>query len=206
MPTRNAIKQYAPDSYYHIYSRGVNKRRIFLDENDYAFFLSLLKRYLSLKPTPRPKHPPYRTFFSELDLLTFCLMPNHIHIFVYQHENNRAIREFMAAIMTSYSKYFNEKYKRLGPLFQSRYLASRITSDSYLLHISRYIHLNPRNWRNYPYSSIKYFQGKAFAEWFNPVHILTLFDDSPQKYLTFVADHEDYKKSLESIDLDLAHS
>jgi putative transposase len=206
MPTRNAIKDYLPESYYHIYSRGVNKRRIFLDDDDYAFFLSVLKRYLSKKPTKRLKHPPYRTFFGEIDLLTFCLMPNHVHLFVYQHDNDRAIKEFMSAVMTSYSRYFNQKYNRLGPLFQSRYLASRILNDAYLLHISRYIHLNPKQWRTYPYSSMKYFQGKAFAEWFSPTHILELFDDSPKKYLSVMADYEDYKHSLDSIDLDLAPS
>lgn len=205
MPTRNAIKQYAPQSYYHIYTRGVNKRMVFKDNDDYAFFLSLLKRYLSPTPVRRPKHPPYRTFAAEVDLLTFCLMPNHVHLFVYQHHNLMAIRELMSAVMTSYSKYFNQKYNRVGPLFQSRYLASRITNDGYLLHISRYIHLNPKNWREYPYSSIKYFQGRAFAEWFSPSHVLDLFDGSPSKYLDFVADHEDYKNTIEAIDFDLAH-
>jgi putative transposase len=205
MPTRNAVKQYAAQSYYHVYSRGVNKRAIFLDDNDYAFFLSLLKRYLSPKAVPRPKHPPYRTFSGEIHLLTFCLMPNHIHLFLYQHDNPQAMRAFMSAVMTSYSKYFNQKYDRLGPLFQSRYLASRIMGDSYLLHISRYVHLNPKSWRDYPYSSIKYFQGKATAEWFNPSYVLDFFEGNRQKYLDFVADHEDYKRSLEAIDLDLAH-
>lgn len=205
MPTRNALKDYVPGSYYHIYSRGVNKRRIFLDDADYAFFLSLLKRYLALRPVRRPKHPPYRTFSQELDVLTFCLMPNHVHLFIRQHDNKNAVREFMSAVMTSYSKYFNEKYNRLGPLFQSRYLAARIVSDPHLMHISRYIHLNPRNWAEYPYSSIKYFQGRAFAEWFSPAHVLALFDNDPQQYLTFVADYRDYKNSLELIDIALAH-
>lgn len=108
--------------------------------------------------------------------------------------------------MTSYSKYFNQKYERFGPLFQSRYLASMITNDAYLMHISRYIHLNPKEWRDYPYSSIKYFQGKASAEWFSPTYILDLFDESSERYLAFVADHEGYKQSLELVDSQLADS
>ncbi len=205
MPTRNAIKSYVPQAYYHLYTRGVNKQKIFLEESDYAFFLSLLKRYLSPKPTPRPKHPPYRTFYGELELLTFCLMPNHVHLFIFQKDNEQAIRECMAAVMTSYSRYFNQKYKRVGPLFQSRYLASRITNDAYLMHISRYIHLNPKNWREYGFSSLKYFQSKATSEWFDPTHVLEFFEGSAEKYLQFVADYEDYKRSVEAIDLDLAH-
>ncbi len=197
---------YLPASYYHLYSRGVNKRKIFLDDDDYAFFLSLLKRYLSPHPVARLKHAPYRTFSKEIDLLTFCLMPNHVHLFVYQHQNEKAIREFMSAVMTSYSRYFNQKHERVGPLFQSRYLASRITSEPYLLHISRYIHLNPRSWRDYPYSSLKYFQGKASSDWFSASHVLELFGNDRRQYLRFIADHEDYKKSLDLIDVDLAHS
>jgi putative transposase len=206
MPTRNAVKEYASDSYYHIYTRGVNKRKIFMDDADYAFFLSLLKRYLSVRPVRRPKHPPYRTFSKEITLLSFCLMPNHVHFFVRQYNNADAIRDFMRAVMTSYSRYFNDKYSRLGPLFQSRYLASRVAHDSYLMHISRYIHLNPRQWQSYPYSSIKYFQGQAFAEWFSPAPTLELFGNSIQQYLLFLHDYKDYKNSLEMIDCALAHT
>lgn len=205
MPTRNAIKKYAAHSYYHVYSRGVNKRKIFLDDDDYAFFLSLFKRYLSKKPTPRKKHSPYRTFYGQLELLSFCLMPNHVHLFVYVTDDGMALREFMAAVMTSYSKYFNQKYERLGPLFQSRYLASRIDRDDYLQHISRYIHLNPHGWDVYPYSSIKYFQGKAYAEWLDPQRVLDIFGGSTLDYMKFLQDHDDFKKTLEQIDLDLAH-
>ena len=205
MPTRNAIKQYAPQSYYHVYSRGVNKRKIFLDDDDYAFFLSLFKRYLSKKPASRKKHAPYRHFLGQIELLSFCLMPNHVHLFIYQADDMYAMKEFLAAVMTSYSRYFNQKYERVGPLFQSRYLASRILRDDYLQHISRYIHLNPRNWATYPYSSIKYFQGKAYAEWIDPQRVLDIFNGSTVEYMNFLKDHDDYKQSLEQIDLDLAH-
>ena len=71
-------------------------------------------------------------------------MPNHIHLLVYQHQP-QAMAQFMRSVLTSYSRYFNKRYKRSGSLFESRYKASLISDDAYLEHISRYIHLNPGN-------------------------------------------------------------
>ncbi len=202
MPTRNLVKVYAPDSYYHIYSRGVNKQPIFNDELDYAFFISLFKRYLARTPVTRPKHAPYKTFSGSLDLLSFCLMRNHIHLFVYQHDQY-AIKSFMAALLTSYSRYYNQKHDRVGPLFQSRYLARIISNDSYLKHISRYIHLNPTDWQSYPYSSIKYYQECAHAEWINTTPIFDLFDTA-QNYMNFLEEYDGYEISHEVIEPILA--
>lgn len=196
MPTRNVIKQYAPESYYHLYSRGVDKQTIFRDEADKLLFLSLLKRYLSKKQLKRSKHAPYRSFASDIDLLAYCLMDNHIHLLVYQYEHAMAIADFMRRVMTTYSMYFNKKYGRVGPLFQSRYLASRIDSDSYLYHISRYIHRNPKLWSEYKFSSLRYYTGEARADWVKPYAILELFDDDPRKYMDFLASMDEDDEEL----------
>lgn len=100
--------------------------------------------------------------------------------------------------------YFNKKYKRVGPLFQGRFRASLITSDSYLQHISRYIHLNPSTYKNWPYSSLPYYLGLQTAEWCQPDRILDLFRDR-QEYENFVADHEAHKKQLDDIKHELAN-
>lgn len=199
MPTRNSRKQYAPDTYYHVYSRGVNKQAIFLDEQDYAVFLGYLKRYLSPSTEKRPHHKPVRSFANEIDLLAFCLMPNHIHLLLYQYDDEKALASMLQRVFTCYSMYFNKKYHRVGPLFQSRYLASRIDNDPYLYHISRYIHRNPSRWRTYSYSSLDYYLGKAHADWVKPNRILELFADSPQQYLAFVAsmDEDDKETAID---------
>lgn len=203
MPTRNSRKTYVPDSYYHLYTRGVEKRNIFDDEEDKQFFLGVLKRYLSNDQQKRKKHAAYKSFSNSIDLLAYCLMDNHIHLLVYQREDTEALAALIRRVMTTYSMYFNKKYNRVGPLFQSRYLASRIDSDPYLHHISRYIHRNPARWRSYDYSSLRYYTGEASADWVKPGLILSLFDHHPQKYLDFVASMDEDDE--ESVTDQLAH-
>lgn len=203
MPTRNVVKVYAPDSFYHLYTRGVDKQDIFRDGEDKTMYLGFLKRYLSRKQPKRKGHVIYKSFADTLDLLAYCLMDNHIHLLIYQHEDIQAITELMRRVMTSYSMYFNKKYDRVGPLFQSRYLASRIDSDAYLHHISRYIHRNPGQWRTYEYSSLRYFTGEARSEWVKPAVIMSLFNNDPKSYIEFVASMDEDDE--ETIPLVLAH-
>src|SRR5690606_12577452 len=96
-----------------------------------------------------------------------------------------------------------KKYRRSGPLFESRYKASRISSDEYLLHISRYIHLNPKDWRSYPYSSLQIYKGGEAVDWVNEKKVLELFP-SREDYLGFVADYKEMHDALEGIKRELA--
>ncbi|QQS17911.1 transposase [Candidatus Saccharibacteria bacterium] len=100
---------------------------------------------MGLRASRRQNGSKYENFDGRLDILAYCLMPNHFHFFIYQYDE-KAMYEFFKRITVSYSMYFNERYKRVGPVFQQRYRASLIYSDEYFLHISRYIHLNPREW------------------------------------------------------------
>jgi putative transposase len=204
MPRRNVLKVDVPDCYYHIYARGNNRAKIFIDGRDYAVFLNLLKRYLSREQQQDKLGALYPHLFGRLELLCFCLMPNHFHLLIYQAETG-AMSALMRGVMTSYSRYFNKKYGRTGPLFESRYKASLIHSQQYLDHITRYIHLNPGNWRNYPYSSLPFYMGRQSAEWVMPERILELFKSS-QDYSEFVADYEDYKSMLQAIKHELANT
>lgn len=202
MPGRNIIKQYAHESYYHIYNRGVNKNPVFLDNQDYEVFLGLLKRYLDDKTEFKKNRTPHPNFYNEIDLVSFCLMRNHFHLFIYQKENPLAIINFMRSLTTAYGMYFNKKYNRVGPVFQQRYRAVRMKSDSQLLHITRYIHLNPKEFKTYPWSSYKYFTGKAHAAWVKPQGILEMFQDNYEK---FVEDYIPTKEDLDELKFDLAN-
>jgi putative transposase len=202
MPGRNIVKQYGAEQYYHIYSRGVAKQPVFLEDEDYVYFLSLFKRYLSAEQATSKARIKYPWYGQRITLLAYCLMPNHIHLLIYQ-EDEKAIIECMRSLMTSYSMYFNRKYRRVGPVFQSRYRASRISQQEYLEHISRYIHLNPRNWLEYQYSSLRYYLKTTSAEWIKPTKILEMFPSSGQ-YLEFVKDYEGYKQMLDEIHWELA--
>ena len=198
----NIIKVYAADHYYHAYSRGVARQQVFFDDQDYTYFLSLLKRYLSAEPAKHSGHGVYPHYGKRIVLLAYCLMSNHIHLLLYQKDET-AMVEFMRSLMTSYSMYFNKKYRRVGPVFQSRYRASLISQDNYLEHITRYVHLNPKDWESYPFSSINYYKGLATAEWISPEKILELFPNKDQ-YIEFVRDYEGYKAMLDEIHWELA--
>lgn len=202
MPAKNTVRAYVPDSFYHVYNRGVEGRKIFLDDEDYRVFLNLLKRYLSKDPEFGHGRDGV-TFYDEIELNTYCLMPNHFHLLLYVGENPRAIADLMRRICTSYTVYFNKKYKRVGQLLQGRFRASRVHADEYLLHISRYIHLNPREYKQWPYSSIQHYIGNWQAEWVRPARIYELYEWGT--YERFLDDFEDYRKSLEKIENSLAN-
>lgn len=204
MPAKNTLKENVADSYYHVYARGNNKQTIFLEHADFTYFKYLLERHLSTKVFVNSKNGRlYPSYSKDLELLSFCLMGNHFHLLVYQ-VNSGAMSSFMRSLMTGYSKYFNLKYRRSGSLFESRYKASRISNQEYLEHISRYIHLNPRYWKRYPYSSFPYYLKKPHPEWVNPEKILELFPD-PKKYIDFLSDYEGHKQMLDEIKHNLAN-
>jgi len=202
MPSPNLEKIYLAESFYHIYNRGVNKQPIFLDSKDYAVFLNLLKRYLDSKLTEDKNGREYENLHEKLELVAFCLMPTHFHLFVFQH-TPEAMTRLLRGVGTSYTGYFNKKYRRSGPLFTDRFKASIINNDAYLIHISRYIHLNPLSFRNYEWSSLPYYLGKKQADWVNPGRILELFKDK-KDYVDFVNDYEDHKKILDDLKYELA--
>lgn len=191
MPAKNILKQYVEEGYYHIYNRGVEKRAIFIDNQDTAVFLHYLKLYLSPltelekmsrdNPKSRLRRFLIKNLSQEIELLAFSLMPNHIHLLVKQHSKD-GITKLMRRLLTSYVMYFNRKYKRIGSLFQSRYKAALVLKDEYLLHLSRYIHLNPlaiKSSLNFnEFSSYHYYLGKKQANWIKPYEILDYFSSN----------------------------
>lgn len=203
MPRRNVIRSDGQDIFYHVYARGANKRRIFLDEEDFLKFLQLLERYLSPEDARNPYGVPYPNFYNKVDLLAYCLMPNHFHLLVYQRQVHM-LTSLMQSVMTSYSRYFNLKYKRTGPLFESRFRASPIADEAYLEHITRYIHLNPRQWRYYEYSSLPYYLQQDTVSWVRPERILSMFA-TPKEYLQFLEDYQENKKMMDILKKELAN-
>jgi len=202
MPSRNVIKIDVADSYYHIYAKGASKQRIFVESSDFEYFLRLFARYLSPKPAMAKTGVAYPNYTKKIELLSYCLMNNHFHLLIYQADEG-AMSNFMRSLMTSYSRYFNLKYKRTGSLFESRYKASRIDVASYLEHISRYIHLNPRFWKRYPYSSMEFYRNGSEPEWLVNHKILNIFA-SRKNYMNFVQDYEAHKQMLREIKQELA--
>ena len=231
MPAKNSLKQFIPESYYHLYNRGVEKRHIFVDDQDYAVFLSYVKNYLLPKDTRRLQkilaNPQtgwrekdqaikllrMNNFAQTLTLHAYCLMPNHFHLLVKQTEAP-TIDRFMNSLCTRYSMYFNRKHKRVGTLFQGVYKAVPVISDEQLLHLSRYIHRNPHSLasqgealRSYAYSSVRDYLKLRKTEWVRVDTMLSYFsstsNNSYESFVDGVSDDERHQEIVTSVAIDL---
>ena len=216
MRAKNSTKTYIENSYYHIYNRGVERRVIFLDQQDYAVFLSYLKEYLlpkkekelrerlsdlqisSIEKNKVIKSLQLNNFSQEITLLSYCLMPNHFHFFVKQ-KSASSIDKFMNSLATRYTMYFNRKYKRVGTLYQEVYKAVLVDTDGQLLYLTKYIHKQALALQGLalqsgqPCSYDEYIH-KRKTDWVKPDEILSYFSSSNPKlsYENFVKGEDDY--------------
>ena len=172
-------KIFAPNNYYHVFNRGNAKQDIFLDDEDRKFFLLRLQEYLFPSMAlleganegrlsggaglVAERHTPYLRKALPPEafcLLCYCLMPNHFHFLIKQN-GNLPIGKLVSKVCTSYSKYFNKKYQRVGSVFQSPFRSVLVETDPQLLWLSAYIHNNPKTaglvadlkdykWSSYP--------------------------------------------------------
>jgi len=228
MPAKNRVKTYIEGGYYHLYNRGVEKRKIFLDQQDYNVFLSYLKEYLSPKDeeslherlndpalSPRERDKILKTlrmnnFSNEITLLAYCLMPNHFHFFIKQ-KSPMSINKFMQSLATRYTMYFNRKYKRIGFLYQDIYKAVLVASEPQFIYISKYIHrqallkLQGSTLEAQPCSFGEYV-GERETEWVNPQEVLSYFSKSNPtlSYKSFVLQNptEDEAITLNNLTLE----
>lgn len=196
------------DEYYHVYNRGVAGMNIYPD-------LTFLKRFVKNMiyyqiAGPKPRYSLFCPTTTELDrskkivkIICHCLMPNHFHLLLKQAKDG-GVSEFVRNLENSYTKYFNIRSKRVGPIFQGQFKAVLIESNEQLLHVSRYIHLNPlvsdvtNALDNYKWSSYPEYIGVSGSEIYAKDIILDQFK-SPEDYQKFVLDQEDYGRALELI-------
>ena len=158
--------KFASDQIYHIYNRGVEKRSIFTTDEDYLRFIHNLYEFNDTRPALpsnvkfSSRHPSKTAQSAAIqrcldsrnpniekrerlvDIFAFCLMPNHYHLLV-QQRCEKGIEKFMRKLGIGYANYFNQKYQRVGSLFQGRFKATMIEKDAHFLHIPNYIHCNP---------------------------------------------------------------
>lgn len=171
MPRRRTI--FTDNAYYHVFNRGVEKRTIFLDDQDYQTFIDILTYYL--KFTKKfPFNALTRTglvhaglFQDKIALIAYCLMPNHYHLLLHQKTNTpRAVSEFIHRVCVAYAMYFNARYQRAGSLFQGRFKAKHLDTDPYLLQSSKYIHRNPLNHTTRP--GLASYKWSSYANYLAP--------------------------------------
>lgn len=213
MPLR--ITPLVTDYYYHVFNRGVNKREIFSSHRDYQRAIEITRFYQRdslpfsfsrlLKLLSAEQEKVWRYVLKKpktVEIVAYCLMPNHFHFILHQ-KTDKGISHFMANWENSYSHYYNTKYKRIGHLFQGQFKAVRVISDNQLLHLSRYIHLNPytsslvgsvEDCEKYPWSSLgEYLAGKP--DICDNSIVLDQFS-SPDDYKIFVNDQAAYQREL----------
>jgi len=145
------------DNIYHVYNRGVEKRPLFVNDQDYKRFVDGLVIFNDTNPVINPKQRIKHIKKGNhkrkpmVDILAFCLMPNHFHLLLRQRTEN-GITEFMRKLGGGYVNYFNLKHQRVGHLFQGKFKSVLIDDEPQFTYIPFYIHLNPLdlnfpNWR-----------------------------------------------------------
>lgn len=175
------------NSIYHLISRG-NNQNLFLDDKDFLRFTFNLSKY-SDKFIVR--------------VLAFALMPNHIHLLVRQ-DSDFTLSKFMQTLTTAHANYFNLRHKRTGHLFEARFKHVEVTTDEFLVHVSRYIHLNPssaglvRNPEDYVWTSYQHYLGKVDLGFVDERLILAYFSkiDPVKDYKEFVEARVDYQREI----------
>jgi len=205
---------------YHVYNRGVARQSTFRSRHEYNRAIELINYY-------RFANIPLRySYFSKLtiedqrkilstlkksqntlvDILSFALMPNHFHFLLKQTSDN-GIEYFISRFTNSYTKYVNIQFNRVGPLFQGRYKSVHIEADAHLMHLSRYIHLNPYtdgivktldDLFNYPYTSLLEHVENNGRDFIQTDTVLSLFKNK-LSYKMFIKKQADYQKKLGSI-------
>lgn len=193
--------------FYHIYNRGLEKLPTFYQTRDYSRFLKALYYYQIQNPKPKFSLYQESKIFQInpnkkiVDLVSYCLMPNHFHLLVKQLQDG-GISEFMRKFIHSYTKYRNVKYNRQGPVFQGMFKAVRVETDEQLIHLSRYIHLNPlvsylvKDLTLYRWSSYNTFIGLEANSLIAKEYILNFFNP-PETYKDFALDQAEYGTTLE---------
>lgn len=205
---------------YHVVNRGVASQPIFISEWNYKRALETILYYQNVdiplkysfyKRLQKERKREYLNQISRnknysVDIISYCLMPNHIHILLKQLKDG-GISSFMSNFSNSYTRYFNTKNKREGHLFQGKFKAVRISTDEQLLHITRYIHLNPYTsyivkclevLESYAYSSLPEYLDSKLRGVCNKNLVLGHFR-SRDYYKKFIYDQADYQRKLDRI-------
>lgn len=180
-------RQVSSTKVYHVILRGIDKQDIFLSEKDYKKFLEILKE----------TEKQY-----EYDIYSYCLMNNHVHMVIY--DKNDDLPKIMQSIAIRYSIYFNKKYNRVGHLFQNRYSSKQIENREYFKTACRYIHQNPQKagidkTENYKWSSYhEYVESKLIV---NTEMLFLVFDENENKAKEEFIKFHSMKSNTETLDL-----
>ncbi|MCH7951895.1 transposase [Patescibacteria group bacterium] len=204
---------------YHIFNRGVARAPIYSVKTTYRRFVTCINYYRFQDPPMRLSYflglskDEQQTILSRysqeesvlVTIYCYCLMQNHFHILLKQ-ELDTGITRFMRKVGDSYTRYFNTKTGRSGPLLEGVFKAVRMETDEQMRHLARYIHINPYvghvidrdELTSYPWSSLPEYLSPREPVFINKNAILAQFS-STEKYLKFLLDEADYKRTQQNI-------
>lgn len=208
------------DEIYHVVNRGIASQPIFFNKKDYERKIATISYYQHASPPlrysffirlPKDRRLEIIEKFKKkgdilVEIIAYCLMPNHLHLLLKQKSNN-GISSFMSNISNSYTRYLNVKNKRFGPIYQGKFKAVRIETDEQLLHVQRYIHLNPysshvvrdiEELEKYPYFSLSEYLDKSYLDLCNKELVLGFFKNK-KAYKKFIYNQADYQRKLDDI-------
>ncbi|KKQ73620.1 MAG: hypothetical protein US94_C0030G0004 [Berkelbacteria bacterium GW2011_GWB1_38_5] len=203
---------------YHVISRSIANYQVFNTDNDYLRMIQLLRFYQRQNPPTKysqflrsdsAQNMGFSQYFKMVlkdyeklvEIIAYCLMPNHIHLVLKQLQD-KGISIFMSNVLNSYTRYFNLLHKRKGPLWESRFKHILVEKDEQLLHLTRYVHLNPSSANLVQKPEL--WKPSSYLEYIKPsIDQLTyhedLFEMDPKNYQKFVNDRKDYQRQLSII-------
>ncbi len=205
---------------YHVFNRGIDKRTTFTSDCEYLRACLTIKFYQFVNPPARLSRyllfsEDFRRTFDEkltgeklTTIFAYCLMPNHFH-FLIRQEVDGGISKFIGQFLNSYTKYFNTKHKRIGGLFLDQFKNTLMLSEGQLLHVSRYIHLNPYSSGvvkdlskliSYKWSSFGEYLGSNGNVICDKKLIINSFNGKAELYKKFVLDRAEYQKELKEME------
>ncbi len=206
-------------SIYHIISRSIAGYRIFNNPSDYDRMVGTVIYYQQEKPECKLSHFIYQRNNQHISLansievaennkiaeiIAYCVMPTHIHLVLRQCKTN-GISTMISKCLNSYTKYFNLKHKRNGPLWESRFKNVLVETDEQLIHLTRYLHLNPVTaflidkpelWTA---SSYNEYLSKSQNDQKTICAYKDILEIRPNEYKKFVDDRIDYQRELAKI-------
>jgi len=181
---------FAKEQYYHIFNRGVNKENIFHQNENYIFLLNKVKKY---------------AFPNNIDIIAYCLMPNHYHFLLYQ-KSDMSISNFMQLLFNSYSKAINSKYQRTRTLFEGPFKSIHIDEEEYLIHLCRYIHRNPIDCFKPLVQNISDWTYSNYLDWIRErkgtlvnLEFVESYFPEPEEYTKFVLEYIPSKTILDKL-------
>ena len=202
---------------YHVFTKSIAGFKVFNNDSEFSRMMATIRYYQREKPSlkfskflnlsmvSRNQHDDTIPSPDEklVDIIAFCLMPTHLHLIVKQFKQH-GISTFMSTILNSYTRYFNTKYKRKGPLWEGRFKNALVKTDEQLLHLTRYIHLNPVT--SYLVDKPEEWPASSYKEYMLMVddnEKICTYDDlltiDPASYRKFVVNRASYQRDLAHI-------